>query len=36
LASNEKLAEAAGVEIKGFLPKPYTTKELLDSIGKLI
>jgi PAS domain S-box-containing protein len=36
LTSNEKLVEASGVDIKGFLPKPYTVKELLDSIRKLI
>ncbi|MBE9168474.1 response regulator [Pleurocapsales cyanobacterium LEGE 06147] len=36
LISNKKLAEAAGVGIEAFLPKPYMAKELLDSLGKLI
>ncbi|WP_036478154.1 response regulator [Myxosarcina sp. GI1] len=36
LASNNKLAEAASVEIDALLPKPYTAKELLDCLNKLI
>ncbi|MGF1480745.1 MAG: response regulator [Cyanophyceae cyanobacterium] len=34
LAANKKAAEAAGVSINAFLPKPYTAKELLDSLRK--
>ncbi|AFZ35266.1 multi-sensor hybrid histidine kinase [Stanieria cyanosphaera PCC 7437] len=36
LASNEKLTENADVRITTFLPKPYTAKDLLESLEKLI
>lgn len=36
LTSNKKLVEATGVGIESFLPKPYTAKELLETLKKLI
>lgn len=36
LASNEKLGEDVDAGITSFLPKPYTAKDLLDSLEKLI
>ncbi|MGV2830637.1 hybrid sensor histidine kinase/response regulator [Myxosarcina sp. GI1(2024)] len=36
LTTNGKLAEAVSLNIKAFLPKPYTVKELLDSLSKTI
>jgi PAS domain S-box-containing protein len=36
LASNNQLAEATGIGIKAFLPKPFTAKELLNTLGKVL
>ncbi|MEB3181845.1 MAG: PAS domain S-box protein [Nostocaceae cyanobacterium] len=36
LASNRQLLEARGIEVQGFLPKPYTMKELLDTIQGIL
>jgi PAS domain S-box-containing protein len=36
LASNSQLAEGSGLGIEAFLPKPYTTKELLDTLQKVL
>ncbi|MFB2772094.1 ATP-binding protein [Pelatocladus sp. BLCC-F211] len=32
LKSNQKLLETAGIHVQAFLPKPYTIKELLETI----
>ncbi|MCP6761423.1 MAG: PAS domain S-box protein [Fischerella sp. CENA71] len=32
LTSNQKLLETAGIHVQAFLPKPYTIKELLETI----
>ncbi|OWY66194.1 hybrid sensor histidine kinase/response regulator [cyanobacterium TDX16] len=36
LASNNLMAEITEIGVKAFLPKPYTTKELLDAIHKVL
>ncbi|MGL5876313.1 MAG: ATP-binding protein, partial [Xenococcaceae cyanobacterium] len=36
LTSNKQLAEAIGLGVKAFLPKPYTAKELLDILQKVL
>jgi len=36
LASNSLLAEITEIGIKAFLPKPYTTKELLDTLHRVL
>ncbi len=36
LTSNKRLAEAIGIGVKAFLPKPYTAKELLDILQKVL
>jgi PAS domain S-box-containing protein len=36
LASNSQLAEATEIGVKAFLPKPYTTKELLDTLHRVL
>ena len=36
LASNSLMAEITEIGVKAFLPKPYTTKELLDAIHKVL
>ncbi|WP_009632725.1 hybrid sensor histidine kinase/response regulator [Synechocystis sp. PCC 7509] len=36
LASNSQLAENVGTGVKAFLPKPYTAKELLDTLQKVL
>jgi PAS domain S-box-containing protein len=36
LAANSHQAEEVGASVKAFLPKPYTAKELLDSLQKVL
>ncbi len=36
LASNSQLAQEVGTCVKAFLPKPYTAKELLDNLQKVL
>ncbi|MDV2997898.1 MAG: Sensor histidine kinase RcsC [Chroococcidiopsis sp. SAG 2025] len=36
LASNDKVAEAAGVGVKAFLSKPYTAPELLQTLSSVL
>jgi PAS domain S-box-containing protein len=36
LATNSQVAEAMGSSVKAFLPKPYTVKELLDTIHRVL
>ena len=36
LATNSHQAEEVGASVKAFLPKPYTAKELLDSLQKVL
>jgi hypothetical protein len=36
LASNDKVAEAAGVGVKAFLSKPYTAPELLKTLSSVL
>ncbi|MBE9016378.1 PAS domain-containing protein, partial [Chroococcidiopsidales cyanobacterium LEGE 13417] len=36
LASNSQLAEAAGINVQAFLSKPYTLKELLDTLNRIL
>ena len=36
LASNEKIAEAAGVGVKAFLSKPYSAQELLKTLSVVL
>lgn len=36
LASNNLMAEITEIGVKAFLPKPYTTKELLDAIYRVL
>jgi CheY-like chemotaxis protein len=36
LASNQKLLEASGINVQAFLSKPYTIKELLDTIKEVL
>jgi PAS domain S-box-containing protein len=36
LTSNAQLTEEPGIEVKAFLPKPYTAKELLDVLQKVL
>ncbi|MGL5922831.1 response regulator [Chroococcidiopsis sp.] len=36
LASNNLMAEITEIGVKAFLPKPYTTKELLDAIHQVL
>jgi signal transduction histidine kinase/ActR/RegA family two-component response regulator len=36
LVSNDKLAQVASIGVKTFLPKPYTTKELLTTLHEVL
>lgn len=36
LTSNQELAQRSGMIIQGFLSKPYTTKDLLDTLQKVL
>ncbi|MBA2750052.1 MAG: response regulator, partial [Tatlockia sp.] len=36
LATNSHQAEEVGASVKAFLPKPYTAKELLDTLQKVL
>ncbi|MDM9384227.1 PAS domain S-box protein [Chlorogloeopsis sp. ULAP01] len=36
LTSNHKLLEASSIHVQAFLPKPYTIKELLDTINDVL
>lgn len=36
LASNDRLAKAAGIDVQAFLSKPYTLKELLDTLHRIL
>jgi hypothetical protein len=36
LATNEKIAQAAGIGVKAFLSKPYTAQELLKTLHSVL